>query len=190
MIFFFIYSACSFLPFQYDLWKEIEKVNRNQKVPSPLRLNMTVPINSQRRGTHLFLCQPIPMLKPMLLKNVLSETNYAPFKTDLLLFHSEERPKKKKNYWETSSWHVGVWKAQGQFEGDPGLPGSPPEFALFHKLCSGALVVCQRTYCVVSMACWWIRMRVHCFFVFWGEFAASLGGPCDLLLTHSSQTDG
>ena len=36
------------------------------------------------------------MLKLMLLRNVLSETNHAPFKTDLLFFHSKERPKKKK----------------------------------------------------------------------------------------------
>ena len=94
------------------------------------------------------------MLKPMLLKNVLSETNYAPFKTDLLLFHSEERPKKKKKIIGRLVHGMLVFeKPRVNLRETQVSRAAPPEFALFHKLCSGALVVCQRTYCVVSMAC-------------------------------------
>ena len=141
--FFSVYWACSFLPFQYDLWKEIKKVNRNQKVPSPLWLNMTMPINSQKRETHLFLCQPIPMLKPMLLRNVLSETNHAPFKTDLLFFHSEKRQKKKVGGARKLAHGMLVFKkTRVNLMEAQASRAVPPEFVLFHGLCSEALLIC------------------------------------------------
>lgn len=46
----------------------------------------------------------------MLLRNVLSETNHAPFKTDLLFFHSKERPKKTKKFGEKIAHSMLVFK--------------------------------------------------------------------------------
>ena len=84
------------------------------------------------------------MLKLMLLKNVLSETNYAPLKTDLLLFHSEERPKKKKKKIVGRLVHgmLVFEKPRVNLRETQVSRAAPPEFALCHKLCSGALVVC------------------------------------------------